>query len=64
MPGYDKIDLIILPETAINFNIKRLNENEHKNNFGLDYIKNIIIGALKVLYLREYVMILFLMETN
>ncbi len=47
LPGYDKTDLIILPETAINFNIDKLNESNHKYDFGLDYIKNIIIGALR-----------------
>ena len=45
--GYKEIDLLILPETAINFKAEELNNNDHKNNFGLDYIKNIIIGSIR-----------------
>ncbi|RPH05062.1 MAG: apolipoprotein N-acyltransferase [Alphaproteobacteria bacterium TMED93] len=48
LPGYKEIDLIILPETAIDFGIDELNKNKNKNSFDLAQIKNIIIGALRI----------------
>ena len=41
------MDLIVLPETAINFNFDELNQNNNRKNLGIDQIKNIIIGAVR-----------------
>tara|TARA_Y100001968_G_C19404132_1_gene742691 strand:+ start:59 stop:1108 length:1050 start_codon:yes stop_codon:yes gene_type:complete len=45
--NYKKFDLIILPETAINFDIVELKKITHKKKFGLDNIDNLILGAVR-----------------
>ena len=43
LPSEKKIDLLVLPETAINFNIKGFEKNNYQNIFALEHIKNIIL---------------------
>ncbi len=46
--NYEDKDLIILPETTINFNIKKLNISPHAENFQLNNLSNLLIGAVRV----------------
>ena len=43
-----KIDLLVLPETAINFPLKDLKKNSHENIFSFEHIKNYIFGATRI----------------
>ena len=45
---YKNIDLVVLPETSIHFEATELSQEIHKKNFGLGYINNLIVGAIRV----------------
>ena len=47
LDNYSEFDLIVLPETAISFDVYKLMETNHQINFGIDQIKNLIVGAIR-----------------
>ena len=47
LDNYTEFDLIVLPETAISFDVYKLIQTNHQINFGIDQIKNLIIGAIR-----------------
>ena len=45
---YKGLDLIVLPETVISFDITELLKEPHRNNFRIEDIKNVILGAVRI----------------
>ena len=48
LPSEKKIDLLVLPETAINLNIKGFEKNNYLNIFAAEHFKSIIFGAVRL----------------
>lgn len=45
--SYRNFDLIILPETSINFDVMKLKKKIHQKNFGLNHTNNLVLGAIR-----------------
>tara|TARA_B100000029_G_C17560818_1_gene953278 strand:+ start:11 stop:1540 length:1530 start_codon:yes stop_codon:yes gene_type:complete len=45
--SYRNFDLIILPETSINFDIVEFKKKIHQKNFGLNHADSLVLGAIR-----------------